>query len=74
MWYSGISTLEIWVYYEKEEVFADFSNPNISVSKIIDLISPVEEWALITFSARQNAENKHCETLEKLVHKLNIHH
>jgi len=26
--------------------------------------------AEIAFSARQNAENEHCETLKKLVHKL----
>jgi len=57
MWYSCISTIEIWVYYEKEVVFADISNPNISISKIIDLMRPVDEWAEITFSARQNAEN-----------------
>ena len=66
-----ISTLEIWVYYEKDVVFADISNPNISICKIIDLISPVDEWSEIAFSDHQNAENEHCETLEKLVHKLN---
>ena len=35
-------------------VFADVSNPNTSISKIIDLIKPVDEWAEIAFSARQN--------------------
>jgi len=74
MWYLCISTLEIWVYYEKEVVFADISNPNISISKIIDLMGPIDEWAEITFSAPQNAENEHCETLKKLVHKLKFHH
>ena len=69
-----ISTLEIWVYYEKEMVFADISNPNISIYKIIDLISPVDEWSEIEFSVRQNAENGHCETLKEVVHKLNLHH
>ena len=52
-------------------VFEHISNPNISISKVIDLMRPVEELAEITFSARQNAENENCETLEKLVHILN---
>ena len=26
------------------------------------------------FSGRQNAENEHCETLKKQVHKLDVHH
>ena len=55
MWYSCITTLAILVYIEKEVVFADISNPNkirfftdISnpktiISKIIDLIKPVDE-------------------------------
>jgi len=55
-------------------VFADISNPNTSISKIIHLIRTVDEWAEITFSARQNAENGHCVTLKKLVHKLDFHH
>ena len=46
-------------------------NPNTSISKIIDLIRAVDEWSEIAFSGSQNAENEHCETLEKLVHKLN---
>jgi len=33
---------------------------------------PVDEWALIVFSARQDPENKHCETLNKPVNKLNF--
>jgi len=74
MWYSCISNLEIWFYYEREVVFADISNPNISISKIIDLMRPVDEWVEIPFSGRQNAENEHCETLKKLVYKLNFHH
>jgi len=74
MWYSCITTLAIWVYNEKEVVFADISNPNTSISKIIDLIRPNEEWAEIAFSGRQNAENEHCETLKKLLHKLNFQH
>ena len=55
-------------------VFADISNPNKSISEMIDLIRPVDDWAEIAFSARQNAENEHCETQKKLVHKLNFHH
>jgi len=74
MWYSCITTLAIWIYYEKVVVFADNSNPNTSISKTIDLIRPVNEWAEIVFSASQNAENEHCETLNKLVHKLNFLH
>ena len=57
MWYSCITNLANWVYNEKEVVFADISNPNTSISKIIDLIRPVDEWAEIAFSGRQNAEN-----------------
>jgi len=53
--------------------FTDISNPNTSILKIIDLIRPVDEWAEIAFSARQNAVNEHCETLKKLLHKLNFH-
>ena len=55
-------------------VFADISNPNTSVSKIIDLVRPVDEWSEISFSVCENAENEQCETLKKLVHKLNYHH
>jgi len=64
MWYSCIATLAILVYIEKEVVFADISNPNSSICKIIDLIRPVDEWSEIAFSVRQNAENEHCETLK----------
>jgi len=74
MWYSCITTLAIRVYNEKEMIFAYISNPNTSISKIIDLIRPVYEWAEIALSARQNGENEHCETLKKLVHKINCHH
>jgi len=70
MWYSYIISLAIWVYNEKVVVFAVISNPNTSVSKFIDLIRPVDEWAEIAFSDRQNAENEHCETLKNLVNKL----
>ena len=52
----------------------DIYNHNKSISKIIDLIRPVDEWAENEFSARQNAENEHCETLKKQVHKLDFHH
>jgi len=55
-------------------VFAFIYNPNTSISKIIDLIRPVDEWAEIEFSARKDAKNKHCESLKKLVHKLHFHH
>jgi len=55
-------------------VFADISNPNTSISKFIDLIRPDDEWAEIAFTDRQNAENKHGETLKELVHKLNFQH
>jgi len=74
MLYSCIITLEIWVYNEKAVVFAVISNPNTSIYKIIDLIRPVDELAEIAFLGRQNAENENCETLKKLVHKLNFHH
>ena len=70
MWYSFINTLAMWVYSEKEVVFTDISNPNASILKIIDLIRPIDEWADIAFSARQNAKNEHYGTLKKLVHKL----
>jgi hypothetical protein len=53
---------------EKYVLFADISNPNRSIHKIIDLIRPVDEWAEIAFSGPQNADNEHCETLKKLVH------
>ena len=68
MWYSCITTLAIWVYNEKDVVSTDISIPNSSISKIIDLINPVDEWTEIAFSGRQNAEHEHCETLKKLVH------
>jgi len=74
MWDSCITTLAIWVYIVKEVVFADISNPNTSISKFIDLIRPVDEWEEIAFSGRQNAENEHCETLKKVVNKLNFYH
>jgi len=54
-------------------VFADFPNPNTSISKSIDLKRPVDAWAEIAFSGRQNDENEHCETLKKIMHKLNFH-
>ena len=73
MLYSCVTTLAITVYIVKEVVFADISNPNTSISKIIDLIRPVDDWAEIAFSARQNAENEQCETIKKLVQKLNSH-
>jgi len=72
--YSCISTLVIWIYKEKEVVFADISNINTSIYKIIDLKRPVDEWVEIAFSAHQNAEYEHCETLKNLVPKLNFNH
>jgi hypothetical protein len=63
----------MWVYNEKEMVFADISNPKTSISKITDLIRPVVDWAEIAFSGQQNAENEHCETFKELVHKLTFH-
>jgi len=74
MWYSWIITLEIRVYIEKVVVFADISNPNTSISKIIDLIRPFDKWAKIAFSSLQNTENDDFETLKKVVNKLNFHH
>ena len=71
MWYSCITTPTNWVYIDKKVFFADIYNPKTSISKIIDLIRPDDEWSEIAFSGRQNAENEHCETQEKLVHKLN---
>ena len=55
-WYSCITTLAIWVYIEKTVVFTVITNPNTSISKIVELIRPVDEWAEIAFSPRQNAE------------------
>jgi len=55
-------------------VFADISNPNTSISKIIDLIRTDDERGEIAFSGRQNDENEHCETLKKLAHRLYCHH
>jgi hypothetical protein len=55
-------------------VFADISNPNTSISKNIFLIRQVDESAEIAFSDHQNAENEHCETLKKLLHKLKFLH
>jgi len=52
--------------------FAFISNTNRSISKIIDLIRPVDELAEIEYSGRQNTETEHCETLKKLVHKINF--
>jgi len=60
MWYSCIATLPIWFYNDKEEVFADISNPKTSISKIIDLVRPGGEWSEIAFSGSQNAEYEHC--------------
>jgi len=55
-------------------VFADISIPNTSISKIIDLIRPVDELADIASSAHQNAANEECETLMTQIHKLDNHH
>ena len=41
---------------------------------MVVLIRPVVERAEVAFSGRQNPENELCETLKKLVHKLNVHH
>ena len=43
MWYSSITTLAICYYNEKEVDFANISNPYTSISKIFDLIRPVDE-------------------------------
>jgi len=76
MWNSCFTTLAILIYIEKEVVFADISNPNTSISKIIDLIRTVYEWEEIAFSPRENAENELSNTLKKVVNKLtfNIRH
>ena len=58
----------LFVYYYSRNIslqlerggFADTSYPNTSISKIIDLIRPVDEWAEIAFSGRQICENEHC--------------
>jgi len=63
MWISCITTLAVWDYIGKEVVFAVISNPKSSISKIIDLVRPVDEWSEIVFSSRQNAENGNCEKL-----------
>ena len=54
----------------KEVLLADISNSNTSISKINVIIRTVDERAEIAFSARQNTENEHCVTLNKLVYKL----
>jgi len=43
MWNSSITLLGTLEYIEKVVVFADNSNPNTSISKIIDLIRSVDE-------------------------------
>ena len=53
-------------------VFAFISNPNRSISKIIDLIRPVDELTEIAFQGRQKDETEHCETLKNLAHILNF--
>jgi len=68
MLYSCITTLAIWVYNDKDVVFADISFPKSCICKIIDLKTPVDEWAQFEFSARRNAENEHWKTLKKIVH------
>jgi hypothetical protein len=67
-----ITTPVICIYYVKYVVFADILNPKTSISKIIASVRPVDEWAEIAFSAHQNAENEHCETLLIQVHILNF--
>jgi len=42
MWYSFITALTIRVYIVKVLVLYDDFNPNRSISKIIDLIRPVD--------------------------------
>jgi len=74
MWNSCITTLAVWDYIGKEMVFVFIFNPKTSISKIIDLVRPVDEWSEIAFPARQNTEIEHCDTLKNLVHKLNFHH
>ena len=68
MWYSCITTIAICVYIEIEVLFPGISNPNTIISKIIDLIRPIDKRAEFAFSARRNAENEHCKTLRKFVH------
>jgi len=43
MWYSSFTTLANRDYNEKEVDFANTSIPNTSISKIFDLIRPVNE-------------------------------
>ena len=73
MWYSCITTLAIWVFIKEDAVFTVICVHNTSISNIVDLKRTFDEWAEIAFSGFQNAENGHCETLKKLVHKLNLH-
>jgi len=68
MCYSCITTPAIWVYSELVDVFADISFPISSISKIIDLVRPADEWAEFAFSSRRNAENEHWKTRKKQVH------
>jgi hypothetical protein len=43
MWYSCIITLAVRDFIGKEVVFAVIPNPNTSISKITDLVRPVDE-------------------------------
>ena len=81
MWYSCITTLAIWVYNEKDVVSTDISIPNTSISKIIDLINPVDELTKLHFQvAKMPNMNivKHSKTstliklssLEMLIHDI----
>jgi len=53
MWYSFITTLAVWVYIEEDVVFTVICNFNTSISKIVDLQRPFNEWAEIAFSGCQ---------------------
>jgi len=44
-------------------VFVDILNPKTNIYINFDFTRPVDECSEIAFSARQNAENEHCEKL-----------
>ena len=52
--------------------FVDISYPNTNISTIFDFTRPVDECSEIAFSARQIAQNIHCDKHQILVHKLNF--
>jgi len=59
-----------YVYYYSSNLSLQWESGSIcryfysqhKLYKISDLITPVDEWAEIAFSGRQNAKNEYCES------------